>query len=75
VAALAAAKGPLAGIYSQLEADVTRLMPPNFIALYDLDRLPYLERYLQPWPSERALAGGPEKDRVKAEHPKNTPSG
>ncbi len=70
VAALAGGKGPLAGIYSQLEADVAHLLPPNFIALYDLDRLPHLERYLQALAirARRALVD-PEKDRVKAEQP------
>jgi ATP-dependent helicase HrpA len=70
MAALAGSKGPLAGIYSQLEADVTHLMPQNFIALYDLGRLPHLERYLQALAirAQRALVD-PEKDRVKAEQP------
>ena len=70
VAALAGGKGPLAGVYSQLEADVAHLLPPNFIALYDLDRLPHLERYLQALAirARRALVD-PEKDRVKAEQP------
>jgi ATP-dependent helicase HrpA len=70
VAALADSKGPLAGIYSQMEADLTHLMPQNFIALYDLGRLPHLERYLQALAirARRALVD-PEKDRVKAEQP------
>jgi len=70
VAALAGSKGPLAGIYSQLEADLAHLMPPNFIALYDLGRLPHLERYLQALAIRaRRARVDPEKDRVKAEQP------
>jgi ATP-dependent helicase HrpA len=68
VTALTGSKGPLAGIGRQLEADLTRLVPPNFIALYDLGRLPHLERYLQALAvrARRALVD-PEKDRIKAD--------
>jgi ATP-dependent helicase HrpA len=70
VAALAGGKGPLAGICGQLEADLTHLMPQNFIALYDLSRLPHLERYLRALAvrAQRALLD-PEKDRLKAQQP------
>jgi ATP-dependent helicase HrpA len=65
---LAGSKGPLAGIRSRLEEDLSHLVPQNFIALYDPGRLPHLERYLNALAvrARRALVS-PEKDRVKSE--------
>jgi ATP-dependent helicase HrpA len=67
---LAGGKGPLAVIYGRLAAEMDRLMPQNFIALYDLTRLPHIERYLQALAvrARRALVD-PEKERVRAEQP------
>jgi ATP-dependent helicase HrpA len=66
--ALSGGKGPLAAIRSRLDADLSRLVPQNFIELYETERLPHIERYLQGLAIRvrRALVA-PEKDRVKSE--------
>jgi len=68
LAALSGGKGPLTAICSQLEEDLSHLVPQNFIALYEAGRLPHIERYLQGLTirARRALAA-PEKDRAKSE--------
>jgi ATP-dependent helicase HrpA len=68
LAALAGSKGPLAAIRSRLEEDVSQLVPQNFISLYETERLPRLERYLQGFiiRARRALVA-PEKDRAKSD--------
>jgi ATP-dependent helicase HrpA len=68
IAALAAAKGPLAAIRGCLKSELSRLVPQNFIALYDRARLAHVERYLRAlgMRARRALVD-PEKDRVKAQ--------
>jgi len=67
-AALAGAKGPLAAIHGSLKSELSRLVPQNFIALYDRARLAHVERYLRALGirARRALVD-PEKDRVKAQ--------
>jgi ATP-dependent helicase HrpA len=66
--ALSGSKGPLAAIRSRLEEDVSHLVPQNFISLYEVTRMPHLERYLQGLAirARRALVD-PEKDRAKSE--------
>jgi ATP-dependent helicase HrpA len=66
--ALSGGKGPLAAIRSRLDADLSHLVPQNFIELYETERLPHIERYLQGLAIRvrRALVA-PEKDRVKSE--------
>jgi len=68
LAALSGGKGPLTAICSQLEEDLSHLVPQNFIALYEAERLLHLERYLQGLTirARRALVA-PEKDRAKSE--------
>jgi ATP-dependent helicase HrpA len=70
IAALSGAKGPLSSIYGQLKEDISHLVPPNFIALYDRPRLAHIERYLKALAirARRALVD-PEKDRAKAQGP------
>ena len=66
--ALSGGKGPLAVIRSRLEEELSRLMPQNFISLYEAERMAHLERYLQALAirARRALVD-PEKDRAKSE--------
>jgi ATP-dependent helicase HrpA len=68
IAALAGAKGPLASIHGLLKADISHLLPPNFIALYDRARLGHIERYLRSLATRarRALID-PEKDHLKSQ--------
>jgi len=68
LAALPGSKGPLAVLRGRLEEDLTRLVPQNFISLYEAERLPHIERYLQGLAirGRRALVA-PEKDRAKSE--------
>jgi ATP-dependent helicase HrpA len=68
IAALAGAGGALAAIHGHLKADISNLVPPNFIALYDRDRLAHVERYLRALAlrARRALVA-PEKDRAKGQ--------
>jgi ATP-dependent helicase HrpA len=66
--ALSGGKGPLAVIRSRLEEELSRLVPQNFISLYEAERMAHLERYLQAMAirARRALVD-PEKDRAKSE--------
>ena len=68
--ALSGAKGLLAAIHRRLKEDVSHLVPPDFIALYDRSRLACIERYLRALAlrARRALVD-PEKDRTKSQGP------
>jgi ATP-dependent helicase HrpA len=70
IAPLAGAKGPVTAIHGCLRAELSRLVPQDFIALYDRGRLVHVERYLRALSTRarRALVD-PEKDRVKAQAP------
>jgi ATP-dependent helicase HrpA len=63
---MAPANGPIAHLMADLQAELGHLIPPNFIRLYDRDRLAHLPRYLKALAlrTERALVD-PEKDRAK----------
>jgi len=65
--ALSGGKGLLALIHGRLKGDMSHLVPPNFIALYDRPRLVHIERYLRALAirARRALVD-PEKDQTKA---------
>ena len=41
LAALSGSKGPLAALRGRLEEDLARLVPQNFISLYEAERLPH----------------------------------
>ena len=61
--------GPvLKSILAGIRAEADALLPPDFLDLYDLDRLEHLPRYLEALAVRAERAGhGPEKDRAKAE--------
>jgi ATP-dependent helicase HrpA len=67
IEALSGGKGLLALVHGRLKEDLARLVPPNFIALYDRPRLAHIERYLRALAirARRALVD-PEKDQAKA---------
>jgi ATP-dependent helicase HrpA len=57
----------LAAFYGRLKTELTRLVPENFIELYDLQRLEHLPRYVQAIEIRaRRAAVNLEKDQVKA---------
>jgi ATP-dependent helicase HrpA len=57
----------LAAFYGRLKTELTRLVPENFIELYDLQRLEHLPRYVQAVEIRaRRAAVNLEKDQVKA---------
>jgi ATP-dependent helicase HrpA len=68
VEALTGTKGVVASIHARLKQDLSHLVPPNFIALYDRPRLAHIERYLRGLAirARRALVD-PEKDIAKAQ--------
>jgi ATP-dependent helicase HrpA len=67
IAGLAAAGGPMAEFARALEDDLARLIPPNFVALYDAHRFPDLERYIRGIGLRaRRAAVDLQKDRAKA---------
>ncbi|MEJ2476262.1 MAG: DUF3418 domain-containing protein [Desulfobacterales bacterium] len=57
----------LAAFYGRLKTELMRLVPENFIKLYDLQRLEHLPRYVQAVEIRaRRAADNLEKDQVKA---------
>ncbi len=68
LSAFGGASGPLAAVRRLLEEELARLVPANFIELYEPHRLAHLVRYLNALAirARRALAA-PEKDRAKAQ--------
>ncbi len=57
----------LTAFYGRLQAELMRLVPENFIELYDLQRLEHLPRYVQAVQIRaRRAADNLEKDQVKA---------
>jgi ATP-dependent helicase HrpA len=64
---LAVANPVLAGFYSRLQTELTRLVPENFMTLYDNERLEHLPRYLRAGEIRAARAAvNFEKDQAKA---------
>jgi ATP-dependent helicase HrpA len=70
IEALSGAKGLLASIHGRLQEELSHLVPPNFIELYDRPRLTHVERYLRGLAirARRAIVD-PEKERAKSQDP------
>jgi ATP-dependent helicase HrpA len=68
IEALTGPAGVVASIQGRLKEDLSHLVPPNFIVLYDGPRLAHIERYLRGLAirARRALVD-PEKDMAKAQ--------
>jgi ATP-dependent helicase HrpA len=67
MAALSGAKGPALEFRWAMEDELTRLLPENFIALYERSRMPQLVRYLKAFGLRvRRASVDLEKDRTKA---------
>ncbi len=67
LASFCVSAGPLAEFREAMEKELSRLVPPNFIQLYDPGRLASIERYLQARILRIRRAGMDlEKDRAKA---------
>lgn len=69
LAAPSSGKGPLSTLCRRLEEEASRLLPQNFVSLYETARYRQMERYLQALTlrARRALTA-PEKDRAKSNH-------
>jgi ATP-dependent helicase HrpA len=60
-------KGPAGELLETLTEELRKLIPKNFIALYDARRLPHLVRYIRAIAVRaRRAMDAPEKDRFKA---------
>lgn len=61
------ANGPAAGLLTTLAAELPKLVPENFVSLYEPERLPHLVRYVRALAirAQRAM-DAPEKDQKKA---------
>ena len=70
IEALSGAKGLLASIHGRLQEELSHLVPPNFIELYDRRRLAHVERYLRGLAIRaRRASVDPEKERAKSQDP------